>query len=676
MRKYYYAILLFMLPLFGSSQNYLISGIPYNPDPFSGTPILLNVDDYHSPVIPLPFSFCFYDSSFSQVVISTNGYLTFDTSVAGGYSPWPINTAAPNLPGMPNYMVMAPWQDIDPSVTGTISTSVAGVAPYRRFIVSFYQASMFSCNNILFTQQIILYETTNIIETHIADKQICSTWNGGAAIHGLLKDTSTAHIVPGRNFPTQWATSLEGMRFSPDGPCSGPSQANVVGGKVYADNNNNCIFDAGDSPIANRPVLVDGGAYYDWTDASGNYFITLDTGNWNINQSPPLYFGNGCAPAGGYNISFPNQGMSSLNNDFADSILVYCPDLMIDLGVFNMTTCQSEVGGITVVNQGTVTDSNATVTLTLIDSVQLTSAGLPFVQTGPNTYTFSLGIMNPGALVTIPINLDIGCDSVGTVYCISAEVEGSATNDCDSTNNVSTDCHQLIGSFDPNDKQVASQDFINNGWVTEEDISATDQLNYMIRFQNTGSDTAFSVRITDTLSASLDPATVQAGASAHFYNMVVIGDVVVFEFPNIDLPDSLTDPTGSQGFIRFSVKQLPGNAQGTVIENYAGIYFDFNQPIYTNTTVNTIPTVTGLASEFMDEVKVYPNPGSDLIRINWDGQGGFTFVLRNLVGQEIMQMRSDSPEAEIGTERVAKGTYLYEVRSGNRVIGAGLWIKE
>ncbi len=676
MKRFLFVFLIALVPLLGSTQNYSISSIPYNPDPFNGTPTLINVDDIYSPVIPLPFAFCFYDSSFTDLVISTNGYLTFDVSVANAYSPWPINNAAPNLPGMPDYLIMAPWQDIDPSVTGTISTSVAGVAPYRRFIVSFFEASMFSCNSMLFTQQIILYETTNIIETHIANKPICSTWNSGAAIHGLQKDSSTTHIVPGRNFPTQWSATLEGKRFTPNGSCSGPSSANVVEGMVYLDYNNNCIFDGADAPVANRPVLVDAGAYYDWTDNSGMYSIDLDTGTWNVNQTPPTYFATACAPTSGYNIFFPNQAMSSLNNDFADSVLVYCPDLMVDLGVFNMTTCQTEVGGITVVNQGTVTDSNATVTLTLIDSVQLDSAGYPYTQTGPNTYAFSLGVMNPGAVFAFPIYLEIGCDSVGTVYCISADVAGSAANDCDTTNNTAQDCHQLIGSYDPNDKQVASQDFTLNGWVTEEDITATDQLSYMIRFQNTGSDTAFHVRITDTLSGFLDPATFQAGASNHFYNVVVIGDVVVFEFPDIDLPDSLTNPLGSQGFVRYTVKQRPGNVLGTVIENFAAIYFDFNPPIVTNTTVNTIPTVTGLASEFLDEVKVYPNPGSDRIRVRWEGESGFTFVMRNLMGQEILQVRSDNPQAEIGTDGIAKGTYLYEVRSGDRVIGAGLWIRE
>lgn len=675
MKKHLFTLLIALIPLVGFSQNYLISGIPYSPDPFSGTPILLNIDDVHSSALPLPFSFCFYDSSFSEVVVSTNGYITFDTSVANWFSPWPINGPAPNNT-IPDYSIMAPWHDIDPSVTGTISFSIAGVAPYRRYIVSFYQASMFSCNNLLFTQQIILYETTNIIETHIADKPLCTTWNAGAAIHGLQKDTSTAHIVPGRNFPSQWTTQLDGRRFSPDGPCSGPPQSNVVSGKIFADYNNNCVFDAGDAPILNRPVLVNGGQYYAWSDPSGNYVVSLDTGTWNVNQVISPYYANNCAPAGGYNINFPTTGLSSLNNDFSDSILVYCPDVMIDLGVGNMTTCQTEVGGITVTNQGTVPDSNVTVTLNLIDSVQLTSAGLPFIQTGPNTYTFSLGTLNPGAIVSFPLYLDIGCDSVGTVYCIDASVVGSVATDCDSTNNYAQECHALTGSYDPNDKRVASQDFSLNGWVTDEDISATDQLNYMIRFQNTGNDTAYNVRITDTLSSFLDPTTIQVGASPHFYNMVVIGDVVIFEFPHIKLPDSLTDPIDSQSFIRFSVKQRPGNPQGTVIENTAGIYFDFNQPIYTNTTTNTIPVINGISSQVLDQVKVYPNPGADRIRVDWEGQGGFTFVLRNLMGQKILQVRSDNPQAEISTNGIAKGTYLYEVRNGDLVVGAGLWIRE
>ena len=682
MRSLLFACLLSLLPVFGMSQNYSISTIPFNPDPYTGNQILVNLDDVHSYVIQLPFSFCFYGNSYDHVVVSSNGYVTFDTLVANNYSPWPINSAAPNLPGFPYPSILAPWHDIDPSITGSVFVNSAGVAPYRRFIISYDSASMYSsaCNSMLFTQQIILYETTNIIETHIENKPLCTSWNGGAAIHGLLEDLTNAHIVPGRNFPTQWSTSNEGMRFTPNGTCSGPSPANVISGKVYVDNNNNCTFDGGDVPISNRSILVNGGQYYAWTDILGDYSVDLDTGTWTVNHVAPPFFANACAPSTGYTHTFTTQGNTAANNDFADSLLVNCPDMRVAIGMVNMSSCRTESAALGVWNNGPVTDSNVVVTLTLIDSVQLDTAAYPYTQTGPNTYTFALGTFTPGQYVTIPIRLDIGCDTLGTVYCIEAEVAGTVPGDCDTTNNYHQNCQPLVGSYDPNDKTVASRDFANKGWVSSEDIEATDELTYRVRFQNTGNDTALYVRIEDTLSAFLDPTTVQFGASSHFYNATVIGDVIIIEFNDIELPDSLTDPVGSQGFVKFSVKQIPGNQPGTQIENEASIYFDFNAPILTNATVNTIEVIVGTGHTYFNPITVYPNPGRDRVKFTWSKNsphpGDYVLTLRDLMGKTVKQKRSEEALIEVDTQDLATGSYIYEIRENGSILGTGLWIKE
>lgn len=675
MKNYLLALCLLMPFLaFSQSTNYLISQVNYNPDPFTGgDTVSLNIDDIHSNVIPLPFSFCFFDSTFDSIVISTNGYITFETGYANQFSIWSIPGPAP-LMNMPDYMIMAPYQDIDPSVGGVITTKTAGVAPYRRFIISFFQASMFSCTQLLFSEQIILYETSGLIETHIADKPLCATWNSGVAIHGLQKDTSTAVIVPGRNFPTQWVATNEGWRFAPDGPCAGPLPQNVLGGKVFADYNNNCVFDGIDAPIANRPVLVNGGVYYAWSDLQGNYVVELDTGTWNVQAVPPLYYANTCAPSGGYNVAFPTSPMSSLNNDFSDSVLVYCSDLTVDVGTFNMTACQPEIGGISYCNQGTVADSNVVVTLTLNDSISLDSASLPYTSPSTNVYEFSLGILQPGQCGNILLVLGIGCDSLGTVYCISANIDGDSNSECDTVNNDSQDCHALQGSFDPNDKRIASVDQ-QGVWSDFEEVDSTDLLRYTIRFQNTGTDTAFYVRIEDTLSALMDHASFQAGASSHSYQVVRIGDVVIFEFPGIDLVDSLTNPLLSQGFIRFSVAQRPGNMVGTLIENEAAIYFDFNAPIITNVATAEIPIpAVGLDAAYQ-RLKVYPNPGREGFTVMHEAYLGNVIEVHDLSGKMVLRKALDGPKTQVDASELPPGMYLYKVSGDGEGEYVGKWVK-
>ncbi len=146
------------------------------------------------------------------------------------------------------------------------------------------------------------------------------------------------------------------------------------------------------------------------------------------------------------------------------------------------------------------------------------------------------------------------------------------------------DCQPNVGSYDPNDKTGYP-----NGFCAAHYIESNQAIEYKIRFQNTGTDTAFTVVVRDTLPLSLDPATVQPGASSHAYDFELLGNgVVQFTFGNIMLPDSNVNEMASHGFVNFTASQMAGNTNGTVINNQAAIYFDFNSPVYTNTYTHTV----------------------------------------------------------------------------------------
>ena len=183
-------------------------------------------DDVFGGVINMGFDFIFYGNTYNQVVLASNNYLSFNTGNAGGYSDWTIGAAIPTTtePETEN-AILCPWQDIYPGVNGngTIQYATIGEAPNRVFIASFCGIPMFSCTDICYSSQIKLYETTNIIETHIAQKVLCTTWNGGAAIHGLHNiDGTIAHVVTGldgieRNYPNAWTCENDAWRFTPNG---------------------------------------------------------------------------------------------------------------------------------------------------------------------------------------------------------------------------------------------------------------------------------------------------------------------------------------------------------------------------------------------------------------------------------------------------------------------------
>jgi hypothetical protein len=180
--------------------------------------ILIIADDTYSQVVNLGFNFIFFGNTYSKCVLSTNAYISFDLSLAYQFSPWEILNSAPS-PQLPLNAIYGPYHDVDPSVApfGTIAFGTFGSAPNRFFVYNFCSVPMFQCNDTLFTGQIIFYEGTNIIETHIGGKRLCPSWNAQAAIHGLLDSTGTvAVIVAGRNYPNVWNAFSEGTRFTPN----------------------------------------------------------------------------------------------------------------------------------------------------------------------------------------------------------------------------------------------------------------------------------------------------------------------------------------------------------------------------------------------------------------------------------------------------------------------------
>lgn len=169
-------------------------------------------------------------------------------------------------------------------------------------------------------------------------------------------------------------------------------------------------------------------------------------------------------------------------------------------------------------------------------------------------------------------------------------------------------CQPNIGAYDPNDKQGMPAGLTEKGYIKHEQ-----QLTYLIRFQNTGTDTAMNVSVRDTLPGSLDPATVQFLNSSHPCEMrILTNGSLLFIFDHIMLPDSNVNEAASHGFVQFSVRQTPDNPTGSVISNKAGIYFDFNEPVITNATLHTVGipevVITDTEEPLPGETKMQANP--------------------------------------------------------------------
>lgn len=231
---------------------------------------------------------------------------------------------------------------------------------------------------------------------------------------------------------------------------------------------------------------------------------------------------------------------------------------------------------------------------------------------------------------------------------------------------VDIECREVTGSYDPNDKQG-----FPTGYGEEHFVEKNTDIEYLVRFQNTGTDTAFTVVITDEISPLLDIATIQPGVSSHPYVFEIENDTISFTFNDILLVDSLTNEAESHGFVKFRISQQPDLPNGTLLENTAKIYFDFNAPIITNTTFHTVGenfVTVELVSDIEDlfeisSIKVYPNPFSEVIHFEI-GEGVFEDIILTVydVGGRVVAAEDyNSSTFEFHRGDLNSGVYFYTI---------------
>ncbi len=239
------------------------------------------------------------------------------------------------------------------------------------------------------------------------------------------------------------------------------------------------------------------------------------------------------------------------------------------------------------------------------------------------------------------------------------------------------DCQANIGSYDPNDKTA-----FPTGFTEEHLIEPGQEIEYLIRFQNTGTDTAFKVTVVDVLPTELDLVTVRPGASSHPYTYGVTPEGwLTFTFDDIMLPDSNVNEAASHGFIRFRASQRPGLGWGNVIANTALIYFDFNAPVQTNTYQHRIGqifpwTVVGTKPPIFHpkkQVRIVPNPLTDsaLLQVEGIEPGPLRLVLTDVSGKLLRNVETVGTGFEFQRGELPAGMYLFQIERNGERVGSG-----
>ncbi|MBK9399657.1 MAG: T9SS type A sorting domain-containing protein [Bacteroidetes bacterium] len=434
---------------------------------------------------------------------------------------------------------------------------------------------------------------------------------------------------------------------------------NLILGNLFADLNSNGIQDNNEPALSGQKIIDQTTGRFTFTDQNGFYSLTvLDSGTYTVAPQPLLWY----SPIPGTQAaSFTGILQTDSLNDFAFQPQGIFEDVCVT--ITPMGTFRSGFFAYYMISYGNYGTTTVAPTVIFYPSniVSFQSATITPGQIFPDSVLWNLPTLTPyqtGSII-IAVYINPGLP-LGTLINSSAHIEPYATDDNQSCNNSNWVVY-TIASFDPNDILV------NEDTLTTTQLSNTPWLEYIIRFQNTGNDTAFTVKILNPIDTNkLNLSTIEFVYASHPVNLNWINyqGNMEFKFENILLPDSNTNEPLSHGFVRYRIQPKTNLSAGDSITNFAAIYFDFNEPVITNTAKTIIILPTGIASvsPTQGELHVYPNPTENAISITGIQleNGKAQLRLTDIYGKLILAKTITTSTATLETDHLSTGIYLIQ----------------
>lgn len=240
---------------------------------------------------------------------------------------------------------------------------------------------------------------------------------------------------------------------------------------------------------------------------------------------------------------------------------------------------------------------------------------------------------------------------------------------------VETDCQE---SFESDYHTPSLKRGHPKGYNEEHFVIPDTDLEFLIQFENTGTDVVHEVVIIDTLSAALDPATVYPGAASHPYQFDIYGEgIVQFTLSSVNLaPGS----SAGEGYVKFRVKQRPGLPCQTQILNSAAIFFDFGAPEISNQTLHTVCEFDSFIVVKSKEIflpnadlKVFPNPARDVVNFELSGVDArhYTLQVYDIQGRLLVNQTFNQPTFRLLRPQLPAGTLFYWLAADGKPVASG-----
>ncbi len=447
---------------------------------------------------------------------------------------------------------------------------------------------------------------------------------------------------------------------------SAPCEASVAGTAFY-DMNSNGVFDSDENGLSYALISNSLEGSTTASNTNGDYWdcTLIGSGSEEV-LNLPLYFETNP-------VAFETSESEPALTDYHLPVtpISGISDLSID--VFNASQYLTLWFGnnyyVQYSNVGTECIADIEVTIDFEPGIEVLSVSDVLAEISGNDVVLAIPELCPGESGGFMVYVGLEESVVlGDVFTTTASINPSAEDETPENNQVSME-EVVLSGYDPNDKSVSHE------VIFEDFVPNNETLDYLVRFQNTGNFMAGRVVVVDSISEFLDLSTLQILSASHDMELTLEDRVLYFEFDDIMLPDSTSDEAGSHGFVKYQIQPVDDLLIGDIILNTANIYFDFNEPIITNTTFTQLVVTPGVG-EVGFEANLYPNPGKSFVRVSWLREAQVEAIhVFDLKGKKLFVKQVNGvTNTTLDFSRFEQGAYIVQF-SGKQSMQPVVWMK-
>lgn len=397
----------------------------------------------------------------------------------------------------------------------------------------------------------------------------------------------------------------------------------TISGTIFNDTNGNCVQDPGEMGINNIQVYCSGKGYT-YTNSSGNYSFLVPSGTYTVSETVLAFYPLAPCESNAKVVTAVAASGCVLSANFANTMDTV-HDLHITIWDYSFPVIGNSYTQVTTIsNDGTV-DEDSVFTSYKTDGQLFAPFIVPTGIFSGAPYYYNTGTSFPAMVAgntsvfymnyNVPVSIPLGTNVVFKDTVVYKAPVDNWLTDYSPWNNVNYFSTVVVASYDPNFKEVSPRGTGPSGLITYADST----LEYMVHFQNTGTSPAQNIVVIDTLDDNLDWTSMRPEYMSAACQVTMTESagkkIAKFTFSNIFLPAKATDDLRSNGLFTYTIKTKPGLPLGTQFRNRASIYFDYNEPVMTNQTLNTLgassgPALVNATIEKSNSLAIYPNPAN------------------------------------------------------------------